>query len=168
MTPEQTSLVTALSYGVSGPSISKEEFLRHWPADDGSRLGRDLLAQALADGNGDDLEYALIVGFTFGLTADYLPLLSQAAHADWHYRHEDVAQCLSILGTVEALPALAALASARPSYAVNVDDAVALARHALHGIERVGGGQARALLTTALEDEREPVRANARRMLDRM
>jgi hypothetical protein len=168
VTPEQISLVTALAFGIQGPSISKDEFLRRWPAADGSRLGRDLLAEALADRNGGDLEYALIVGFAFGLTADYLPLLTEAAHADWHQRHEDVAQCLSTLGSEEALPALAALATARPGYAMDIDDAVALARHALHGIERIGGTQARALIAAALDDEREPVRANARRMLDRM
>lgn len=153
---------------MGGPTITKGEFLRQWPADDGSRLGRDLLAQSMLERDGDDLEYALIVGFVFGLTPDYLPLLSEAATARWHYRHEDVARALGTIGTEDALPALAALAVARLDYADEIDDSVALARHALHGIERVGGHLARALIAGALTDEREAVSANARRMLDRM
>ncbi len=107
------------------------------------------------------------VGSVFGFTLDYLPLLVEAAHADWHYRHENVAQTLGAVGTEAALPALAVLVSARPSYADKIDDSVALARHALHGIERIGGAKARDLITDALGDEREPVRANAQRMLNR-
>ncbi len=49
-----------------------------------------------------------------------------------------------------------------------LDDAVALARHALHGIEKVGGADARVLIEAALLDERKPVRSNAQRMLDCM
>jgi len=167
VTPEQRSLVLALAHGLNGPTITQEDFLQRWPAVDGRALGLDLLRNALVDRDADDLELSLILGSVFGFTLDYLPLLVAAAHADWHYRHEDVAQTLGAVGTEAALPALAVLVSARPSYADKIDDSVALARHALHGIERIGGAKARDLITDALGDEREPVRANAQRMLNR-
>lgn len=167
MTPEQRSLVLALAHGLNGPTITQEDLLHRWPAVDCRVLGLDLLRNALADRDADDLELSLIVGSVFGFTLDYLPLLVEAAHADWHYRHEDVAQALGAVGTEAALPALAVLVSARPSYADEIDDSVALARHALHGIERIGGARARDLITDALGDEREPVRTNAQRMLNR-
>jgi hypothetical protein len=75
VTPEQRTLVLALAYGLNGPTITQEDLLRRWPEVDGQVLGLDLLRNALADRDADDLELSLIVGWVFGLTLDY-PRLS--------------------------------------------------------------------------------------------
>lgn len=115
MSPEQKDLILGLVAYTEAPSISRDEFLRRWPTTDGHQLGLDLLARALAAGDADGVELSLIVGWSFGLSTNHLPLLNAAAQADWHYRHENVAQALGQVGTEEALPALAALGREPPA-----------------------------------------------------
>jgi hypothetical protein len=169
MTPDQERLVLGLVIGQGGVSpLSKEEFLGRWPAQDGVELGLALLGNAIVERSSDDVEYALVVCFRFGITLDHLPLLDALSRVDWHFRHEDVAQALKDVGTEAAIPPLIMLLSARPPYLDELDEAVALARHALHGLERIGGSQARQVIEASVSDPRERVSANAQRMLRRM
>jgi hypothetical protein len=64
---------------------------------DGCALGLRLLRDAVNRADEEDLDYALAVCFTFGLTADHLEWLVRLASADWHRKHEDVATALGKL-----------------------------------------------------------------------
>jgi hypothetical protein len=115
--------------------LSEAEFLREFPASDGVALGVTLLQDAVARRDPVDVELALIVCSTFGLSADLVPLLVQLAAAEWHERHEDVATALGAVGagSLGTVDALVHLATWVPDY-LEFDRARALARKAVRSL----------------------------------
>jgi hypothetical protein len=75
--------------------ISKEVFVTRFPeALEGESLSVPLLAQACRDRSAEDLQSALIVGFSFHFSPRHEDLLCQLALANWHVSHEDVISAL--------------------------------------------------------------------------
>lgn len=89
----------ALAVDLAGRRISKDEFCRRFPvaAEDASSLGLSVLRRALRQRYADDVEYGLALGFSFGISPDYLDTLHALAGADWHTRHADVVDALDVL-----------------------------------------------------------------------
>jgi hypothetical protein len=136
MTPAERSLIMALVMRPGGKEpLSDAEFLREFPASDGVALGVTLLQDAVARRDPVDVELALIVCSTFGLSADLVPILVQLAAANWHERHEDVATALGTVGggSPDAVEALVHLATWVPEY-LEFDRARALARKAVRSL----------------------------------
>lgn len=65
-----------------GREGSRDDVLRHFGTSDGHVLGLRLLRDAADRRDGIDMDAALIVSGTFGITADHLELLVQLASAD--------------------------------------------------------------------------------------
>jgi HEAT repeat protein len=137
LTPEERQRVYRLAVIPGrGTAISKKEFLREFGATDGVALGLDLLADAVQRRDPEDVEWALIVCFTFGFTIQHRDILIDLAFADWHQRHEDVAGALSDIGSPKAIGALVHLATWVPDY-LEFDEARALATKAIWGLGSV-------------------------------
>jgi hypothetical protein len=79
-------------------SISKEEFLRLFPsAVESGKLAAGLLEAAYRERNADDLDCALLIGFTFQFSYEQSDMLRRLAEADWHFFHEDIIRALDKL-----------------------------------------------------------------------
>lgn len=76
-----SSLVVVPGRGRRG---SPEGVLCHFGSTDGRALGPCLLRDAVGRQDGLDVEMALIVCATFGVTMDHLDLLVRLASEDWH------------------------------------------------------------------------------------
>jgi hypothetical protein len=166
--PDKERLVLRLVRGPGGREpIANEEFLQQWPATDGVALGLELLRRAVAEESSDDAEFAMVVCWRFGWTAEHLPSLLALADADWHERHEDVVQALGKLRSEQSLTALERLVHVRMPY-LEYNDSTALANHALHAVAAIGGPEARHVLDDASSDSREAVAATAARLRNRV
>ncbi|MGW3653677.1 HEAT repeat domain-containing protein [Streptomyces sp. NPDC000878] len=134
MTSEERKLILLLvTYPGSGREGSPEVVLRHFGTDDGSALGLRLLRDSLDRRDGIDVELALIVGATFGVTEDYVDLLVQLSAANWHQSHEDIVSALAKLRTPRGIEALYQATQWVPEY-LDYDDSRALATKAIWGL----------------------------------
>jgi hypothetical protein len=104
MTPQERQLILDLT--IHG--LSQEEFLRRFrpAAAHGTKLSLELLEEAYREKNPEDVEYALMVGFTFGFSTEYLEILRRLSEADWHFKHEDVVTALGQLRDKRAVDSL--------------------------------------------------------------
>ena len=127
--------------------MSNEQFLREFGAADGVDLGLDLLKEAVGRRDPVDVELALVVCFTFGLSDGHLQPLLTLAFADWHQRHEDVASALGQLRSPASVDALVHLTQWVPDY-LEFDEARALAVKAIWALGGIGGDAAHWALTS--------------------
>jgi hypothetical protein len=165
VTPEDRQVIYDLVFVPSeGRRGSPEDVLRHFGAVDGHALGLSLLADAVARQDGDDVEAALIACFVFGMTLDHLELLVLLASADWHRRHEDVANALDGLRTPGGVEALFHLTQWVPDY-LAWDEGRGLARKAVWGLAKTPGPDAERALRLLLDDPDATVRAFAEKRL---
>jgi len=142
VTPEQReAIMTLVITPHRRQTPTNDEFLQAFGDDDGPTLGLRLLRDALEQRDPVDVELALVVGFRFGISPDYLPSLLTLARADWHHAHEDVVRALGQLETPEAVGALVRLASWVPEY-VDWDENRTLAKNAIWAL---GGIPSRAV-----------------------
>ncbi|MGW1468577.1 HEAT repeat domain-containing protein [Streptomyces sp. NPDC002308] len=165
MTPESKKLVLSLvTYPGTGRKGSPDDVLRHFGTDDGSALGLRLLLDAVKGQDATDVEMALIVAGTFGLTDEYLEPLIDLVSADWHYQHEDIVSLLAGLRTPRAVEALYGATQWVPDY-LAFDDSRALAVKAVWGLARTPGPEAKDALTRLLGSDDDIVREQARARL---
>src|SRR5688572_32015112 len=86
---------------------SKEDFLRRFPtAVEQGKLSLQLLEEVYSGRNSDDLDYALVVGFSFGFGPEHASILCQLIDEDWHQSHEDAVSALDRLRTPMAIEPL--------------------------------------------------------------
>ena len=166
MTPQERSLVLELA-GVPGRDpLPKDEFLRQFGASDGMQLGLTLLRDAVQRRNAEDVEWSLIVCFSFGFLPQHFDLLVDLAFAEWHQRHEDVASALAEFRSPAAVKGLVHLAQWVPQY-LDYDDARALAVKAIWGLGAIPGLSARRALEQLATAENSIVAHAAMHQLDR-
>lgn len=146
--------------------LSDEEFLREFGAADGVALGLGLLRDAIERRDPVDVELALVVCFRFGFTDDHLQPLITLAFADWHQRHEDVAEALGKLRSPASVDALVHLAQWVPEY-LEFDDARALATKAIWALGAIAGDAAHEALESLAHSEQPIVADNATAQLRR-
>ena len=144
MTKEQRALCQKLIItppsGLS--SLSKGEFLRSFPTavQDGV-LSPQLLNQAADLHDREDLQCALIIGFTFGFSVEHLTTLRDLLESDWHYSHEDIVTVLTRWPSPETAEALYRMVQWIPSY-LEYDETRALAVKAIWGLGATPGSAA--------------------------
>jgi hypothetical protein len=167
VTPEDWQVVSSLVFIPGrGRGGSSEDVLRHFGTDDGHALSISLLRDAVDRQNAGDVEAALIVCFTFGITMDHLDLLVQLESADWHRRHEDVVNALNELKSPAAVDALYHAAWWIPDY-LGFDDTRALARKAIWALGGTPGVEAEQALRRLESVGSEFVRERAQKQLMR-
>ncbi|MFC7623787.1 hypothetical protein [Microlunatus sp. GCM10028923] len=150
------------------PELSPEEFLKRFGESDGPALARRLLADAVEHEDADDLEGALRVVYTFGVTPDMLDPLKRAATGEWHQRHEDVVFRLQDLGDPGAVDVLWELTERVPGY-LDEPEATTLSNNATWALFKIGGHAARDALERVRDSNAEEDRRDlADDLLERM
>lgn len=134
------------------PGATAEELLCKLGITDGKALGLELLRESVQSLDTYDVEIALFVCFTCGLTPTHLGPLLDLASAEWHNRHEDVVSALDELRTAEAIPALVRATQWVPEY-LGFDESRALATKAIRALGNIPGSDAeQALISLADSD----------------
>jgi hypothetical protein len=156
MNDKERNLVVAMATKDLPPA----EFLRQFrAATDGQKLCREILAEAIESRSAEDVEWSLLVGFTFGFTNEHMPLLIELAFADWHERHEDVVSALGDLNSREAVNALLYSTRHIPDY-LDFDESRALAVKAIWALGGIECSEADAALNEVMNDP-DPILADA-------
>ena len=108
--------------------ITLQQFLERYPVDPRQEKEHvcDLLRNAIATRNEQEVEAAELLGFKFGFTPSCLPLLNALLVEDWHINHEDIARALQEMKDPSSIEALYQAAQMQFSY-LDYDEAFALA-----------------------------------------
>ena len=147
MSEEQRNAIISMALRRTSP----DDVLRVFGVSDGRVLGLRLLREAVARRDGEGVELALIVSFTFGWMPEHLGVLLGLEPAVWHQSHEDV---VSALGTFKSPVAVDALVHATqwvPDY-LDFDEARALATKAVWALGGIAGDEAQAALVRLTQD----------------
>lgn len=167
MTPEERKLVLSL---VSTPGAGKRAVpgavLRELGAVDGAALGVEVLRDSIARKDPVDLEMAVILANTFGVTVEYVSPLISATYAEWHVKHEDVVTLLGRLRDEDAIPALEHAARWTPEY-LAYDGGESLTSKAVRALSAVPGKAADAALRSLVTDGSQVAQDQARKALAR-
>lgn len=84
--------------------------------------------------SGDDLEYVLLLSFTFDIIDEsFSEILCKILLGDWHYKHEDIAMMLQQLKWPPSVDALYETAIRKFEY-LDYDESHALARKCIHAL----------------------------------
>ncbi|MGP4101387.1 HEAT repeat domain-containing protein [Nonomuraea sp. KM90] len=142
MTPDQREAILGLVIAPGRPpKVTPDEVLGRFGTSDGTGLGLSLLRDAVERKDGTDVELALIVCFTFGLTAEHLHALMELCRTDWHQSHEDAVLALDRLRSPDAVDALVRATEWVPDY-LDYDESRALAAKAIWALGKTPGTQA--------------------------
>lgn len=162
-----TDAERTLVFELVSPGIPKGLFLERFRgATDGKKLALNLLEEALQSRVPDDVECALVVGFTFGFSADHLNALVRLLDENWHFRHEDVVTALGTLRDERAVRALIRAANYLPPY-LEYDESRALAIKAIWAIGQIPGRESLAALRELEESSDEIIRGAVAKQLER-
>jgi len=147
--------------------ISKEEFLRQFPSSvEGGKLALRVLEEANSAQNAEDLQCALIIGFTFGFAPEHKDILRRLIDVDWHYSHEDVVTALKAWPNPDTVEALFRATQWIPA-SLNYDESRALAVKAIWALGKIPGSEAEAKLEALTHSEDAILRENAVEQLKR-
>jgi len=148
MTDKERRLVMAMATQGLPPS----EFLKQFRSStDGELLCGELLSEAVDSRVAEDVEWSLIVGYTFGFTERHMEALLQLSKEPWHFKHEDVVTALGRLKTPKAVDALLAATKWVPDY-LGFDESRALAVKAIWALGGIEGSEADAALNAVVSD----------------
>lgn len=154
MTDDQKQLIGCLvvTPEFRTPRLTPSDFLKEFDTPfDGRQLTLQLLKDSISSSNGQDLGFAMIVGFTFGFSEEHFPLLNSLIREKWHFSHEDVVTALSAFHTPKAVEALYAATQWIPDY-LDFDESRALAVKAIWALGRIDGPEADAVLAKLTAD----------------
>jgi hypothetical protein len=112
------------------------------------KLALHLLEESEATRQAEDLQCALIIGFTFGFASKHNEILCRLADADWHVSHEDVVSALQEIGIEhsETVKALYRVTQIVPDY-LAFDESRALAVKTIWALGRIHTPEAEKALT---------------------
>jgi HEAT repeat protein len=136
---EQRSIIMQLTTGTLGRSEFERLFLCE-PANEPARTVA-LLERAHVDRNADDVDYALLLAHTVGLTAAHVPILNQLLLEPWHQKHEDIASVLQRLQDPRGVESLYTAAQATHAY-LDYDEVFGLARKCTWALAKIGTPEA--------------------------
>jgi hypothetical protein len=158
-------LIITPPHGVG--QISKKQFLQQFPSSvEGGKLASRVLEEAYRAQNAEDLQYALLIGFTFGFAPQQKDILRRLIDEDWHYSHEDVVSALQTWPTPDTVDALFRATQWIPK-SLEYDVSRALAVKGIWAIGKIPGSEAKTKLETLAQSENTILRKNAVEQLER-
>ncbi len=170
MTPDQRKLCRDLIVhppALHMRTISKDEFLRQFPASvDRGKLASRILEEAFEAKDADDLQCALIIGFTFGFAPEHKGVLCSLLDVDWHYSHEDVVTALETWPSPDTVDALFRATQWIPK-SLEYDDNRALAVKAIWALGKIPGAEAKTKLEALAHSDNTILRKTAEKQLER-
>jgi hypothetical protein len=157
--------------------MSSEEFMTRFPLEtaDVESAGIPLLQRALQERDSDAVEYGLLLMFRFGVTTNYIELLTQLAEEKWHISHENIISALDRLIKKErpvrlispaAIDLFYRTALSKHDY-LDFDEAFALAVKCVWALGNIGTMDAVRRLGELLHCGNPIIEENALQQLDR-
>ena len=148
--------------------ISDGAFLRSFciTRDGATKLSLDTLETAYVQGNPDDVEMGLLIGFHFGFSPAHLDVLCRLSEADWHMQHENVVLALGELIDKRSVDTLYRAALKSHAY-LEYDEGRALTLKAVMALGRIEDRAAVEKLRLLAESNEPLIRKHALRQLDR-
>jgi hypothetical protein len=155
-----------LVFDLAQGRISEEEFVSRSGTDPRTSpdVVRNELEQAVAEKSADRVECAIILGFHFGLSPSWAPLLCKLLEEDWHFRHEDIADALQDIRAPATVDCLYRSALKKHGY-LAYNDSSALAIKCIWALHDIGTADAIEKLKLLAETPQEAIRHNARERL---
>jgi|LauGreDrversion4_2_1035121.scaffolds.fasta_scaffold466205_2 hypothetical protein len=148
MTEEERGLVMAMVT----QGLTPAEFLKQFRfSTNGQLLCGELLSEAIKSRAAQDVEWSLIVGYTFGFTEQHLEPLLILSKEPWHFKHEDVVTALGKLKTPKAVDGLLDATKHIPIY-LDFDESRALAVKAIWALGGIEGSEADAALKEVMSN----------------
>jgi hypothetical protein len=151
-------LVSALALG----RLSEDSFVAQFGANPRTTpdVVRIELEQAFAEKSAASVEYALTLGFVFGLSRNWVPQLCKLMQEDWHHSHEDIASALQDIRAPSTVDCLYQAALRKHDY-LAYDDREALAVKCIWALHDIGTPEAVAKLKLLSQSASEPISKNA-------
>lgn len=149
-------------------SITRAEFLKHYPVD----IQRDstyilkLLQAAYSQKGSEDVEYALLLGFSFGVPRECISILNKLLTKSWHCKHEDISRLLKDFKDPSSVEPLYQTALAEYDY-LDYDDSYALAVKCIWALGDINTDASKESLEKLLLSENRVVRESAEKQLSR-
>ncbi len=163
MTADEHKLILSLVK----QGLPQLEFLRQFRgATDPAKLTASLLEDAFTNRNADDVEYALMVGFTFGFSDAHVDVLIRLASVSWHRKHEDIITALGRLRDAKAGNVLWTATQQIPDY-LAFDESRALAVKAIWALGKLPGSEAESALRKLAASNVSVIRDAALQQLER-
>jgi hypothetical protein len=126
-----------------------------------------LFRSAIVIASEEQADDALRVFFRdFKSHSEFVPYLVELIEADWHNRHEDIAQCLQHLKDNRATPALRRTALRKFGY-LDEDNSYSLARKCTWALADIGTEESRSALEEIARFDDEIIAGYALRRLER-
>ncbi len=119
-----------------------------------------MLRRALQEQDPAAVEFGLYLGFYFGISPDYLPVLLHLAVVDWHESHEAVVDALDGLRAAESVDVLFKVATTVYPYR-DYDDARSLAVKCTYALRKIQTPEAVARLGELLGSDDAIIRSSA-------
>ncbi len=148
-------------------SITKKQFLLAYPVDvqEDHKYVTRTLKDAFARKDSDDVEYALLLGFSFCFEEDVVPVLCDLIVQDWHYKHEDIARLLQDFGAPESIEYLYRVSLMELKY-LEYDDSYALAVKCIWALGKINTSISREKLKLLALSENRVVKEASKRQLN--
>ncbi len=157
-----TSDERALVLEMVTKELPKGVFLQRFrSAKDGKKLTLTLLEEGLHGRSTEDVDCAILVGFTFGFDATHIDALCSLAVEEWHHSHENIVMALDKINDGRAIDTLFHLTQVIPNY-LEYDESRALAVKAIWALGKLGAIEA---LQTVAESDDPILKANALKQL---
>jgi HEAT repeat protein len=149
--------------------LPEHAFFREFPVSPGgpSENAVNLLKQAALLKDPIGVEFGLHLGHRFGFSPEANDVLCELAVADYHERHEDVVDALSVLRSPASVDALYAAATSQHRYR-DYDEAHSLEVKAARALKAIGTLEAVAKLGLLLRTNNVVVAAAARRQIEHL
>lgn len=147
--------------------VSENSFIAQFGADPRTtpEIVRTELEESLTDRSPDNLKYALMLAFRFGLSRQWAPLLCKLMEEDWHDSHEDIAHALQNLRLPSTIDCLYRTALRKHDY-LAYNDNYALAVKCIWALHDIGTREAvEKLQLLSQSDLSAPIREKALKRL---
>ena len=157
-----------LVMGLVLKSITKEEFLKEYPVDiqQDKQYVTKVLKDALIRKDPDDVEHALLLGFSFEFEEGVVPVLCELIVQDWHFKHEDMARLLQDFKRPDSIESLYKTALMELDY-LDYDDSYALAVKCIWALGGIDTDSSRDKLRQLALSENQVVKEAAEHQLNR-
>jgi hypothetical protein len=151
-----------LIYALVQGRLSEDSFIAQFGTDPRTTpdLVRIELDQAFAEKSATSVEYALALGFVFGLSRNWAPQLCKLMQEGWHHSHEDIASALQDIRVSSTVDCLYEAASRKHDY-LAYDDSEALAVKCIWALHDIGTPEAVVKLKLLSQSASEPFSKNA-------
>ncbi|MEH2589346.1 hypothetical protein [Bradyrhizobium sp. AZCC 1721] len=141
--PEMDNAKSRLIFALVQGALSEDSFIAQFGVNPRTTpdIVRIELEQAFSERSAESVECALVLGFRFGLSRKWAPLLCRLMEEDWHHSHEDIAEALQDIRVPSTVDCLYRSALRKHDY-LAYNDSEALAGKCIWALHDIGTSEA--------------------------